>query len=63
MAKTNTFEVAIVNGGTVLKTSDMKKAERVFEELAAYMYPDRVFLQTWNGYKLISERISNTKEN
>ena len=59
MAKDNTFEVSILAGGTLLVTRDKTKAEAFFEELAPAMYPDKVYLQTWNGHKLVSERIAN----
>ena len=62
MAKDNTFEVSILAGGTLLTTKDKNKAEALFNELAPAMYPDKVYLQTWNGYKLVSERIANKEQ-
>ena len=59
----NTFEVAILHGGTVLKTKNEDKALAFFTELAAAMTgTDRVYLQTWNGSKLVAEKVSPHKE-
>jgi nucleoside diphosphate kinase len=64
MATKNTFEVNILNGGCILKTSNEDKAKAFFDELSEAMHPERVYLQVWNGAKLVSERISNKpKEN
>ena len=62
MKKTMTkqsFEVARLAGGVLLRTSKPEKAREVWLEEAEATPAERVYLWTWSGSRRVREQVAN----